>query len=140
MRLGAARALGNALTRTALKPRTSRNINTSSKKTSSTTAEAGSAKKKNWVTYGFDQTHEFIDRLSMHSSFFMGYSLCIIAGGLYWLHAPDPRLQEWAQREGYLELRRRERLGLLPIDPNYFDPATITLPTDEELGDTPIII
>lgn len=40
---------------------------------------------------------------------------------------------EWALREAFLELDRRERLGLPLIDPNYVDPAKIELPSEEEL-------
>jgi len=49
-------------------------------------------------------------------------------------------LKQWSQREAYLELRRREAEGLPLIDPNYVDPSTMDLPSEEELGDTPIII
>uniref|UniRef100_A0A7R9I294 NADH dehydrogenase [ubiquinone] 1 beta subcomplex subunit 11, mitochondrial n=1 Tax=Timema bartmani TaxID=61472 RepID=A0A7R9I294_9NEOP len=55
-------------------------------------------------------------------------------------YVPDFQLRDWAQREAFLELRRREQLGLPPIDRNLIDPEKITLPTDEELGDTEIII
>lgn len=49
-------------------------------------------------------------------------------------------MREWAQREAYLELARREAAGLPLVDPNLIDPSKIELPTDEELGDTEIII
>uniref|UniRef100_A0A7R9JS95 NADH dehydrogenase [ubiquinone] 1 beta subcomplex subunit 11, mitochondrial n=1 Tax=Timema genevievae TaxID=629358 RepID=A0A7R9JS95_TIMGE len=55
-------------------------------------------------------------------------------------YVPDFQLRDWAQREAFLELRRREQLGLPPIDRNLIDPEKIILPTDEELGDTEIII
>ena len=41
---------------------------------------------------------------------------------------------DWSIREAYLELERREQLGLPLIDPNLVDPAKLDLPTDEELG------
>ena len=47
---------------------------------------------------------------------------------------------EWAQREAYLLIAKRERDGLPYIDKNFMDPEKINLPTDEELGDTEIII
>lgn len=53
---------------------------------------------------------------------------------------PDMNLSEWSQREAFIVLRERELAGLDPIDPWYVDPATVELPTDEELGDTEIII
>lgn len=40
---------------------------------------------------------------------------------------------DWAQREAFLEIDRREKLGLPYIDPNLVDPAKITLPSEEEL-------
>lgn len=50
------------------------------------------------------------------------------------------RMVDWAQREGYLELRRREAEGLPLIDPNLVSVDKFELPEDEELGDTEIII
>lgn len=76
----------------------------------------------------------------MHVTFFMSVSLCLVMGGTYLVFAPDARNLEWAQREAYLELRRREQLGLPPVDPFYIHPDKVVLPTDEELGDTEIII
>lgn len=55
-------------------------------------------------------------------------------------YLPDVKGKDWAQREAYLQLRYREEHGLLPIDPNVIDPSKVVLPTDEELGDTDIII
>lgn len=64
----------------------------------------------------------------------------MVIGGAIWGYAPDPLLRDWAQREAFLTLRRREAAGLEPISRDYVDPASITLPSDEELGDTNIII
>lgn len=50
------------------------------------------------------------------------------------------RMLDWAQREGYLQLRRREELGLPVIDPNLVDISKFELPSDEELARTEIII
>jgi len=52
------------------------------------------------------------------------------------------RLAHWRQREAYLELARREKLGLPLIDPNLVDPVKMKafLPSDEELGNKKIII
>uniref|UniRef100_A0A6M2DZ28 NADH dehydrogenase [ubiquinone] 1 beta subcomplex subunit 11, mitochondrial n=1 Tax=Xenopsylla cheopis TaxID=163159 RepID=A0A6M2DZ28_XENCH len=76
----------------------------------------------------------------MHCVFFFSITLCIVFGGFAWTYAPDHSLRHWAQREAFLELRRREELGLPLIDKNLVDPSQIVLPTDEELGDTEIII
>lgn len=48
----------------------------------------------------------------------------------------------WRQREAYLELARREAKGLPLVDPNLVPAEKMLqyLPTDEELGDTDIII
>lgn len=60
--------------------------------------------------------------------------------GFYLSYMPDLNLRDWATREAFLELRRREAAGLPLIDPNLVPPENIVLPTDEELGDTDIII
>lgn len=60
--------------------------------------------------------------------------------GFIWGYAPDPLLRDWAQREAFLELRRREAAGLDPISRDYADPANVVLPSDEELGNMEIII
>ncbi|TMW43274.1 hypothetical protein DOY81_011647 [Sarcophaga bullata] len=95
---------------------------------------------KNWVSYGFDTKDETNDRNSTKSSFFFAVTLCLVWGTFFWAYLPDTQMRDWAQREAYLELRRREKAGVDLISPNYIDPATIVLPSDEELGDTEIII
>ena len=47
---------------------------------------------------------------------------------------------DWCYREAYLLLREREAKGVVPVDRNLVDPAKIQLPSEEELGDHPIII
>ncbi|KXJ69952.1 NADH dehydrogenase [ubiquinone] 1 beta subcomplex subunit 11, mitochondrial [Aedes albopictus] len=103
-------------------------------------AAAAASTNKNWVSYGFDYKSETEDRNSMHSSFFFTVTLCLVFGTFYWAYLPDPQLQDWSQREAYLELRRREAAGLEPISKDFIDPAQIVLPSDEELGDTEIVI
>lgn len=95
---------------------------------------------KNWVSYGFDQRSKSMDRVVLHMIFFASVSVMLVTGTFYLAYLPDYSLHDWALREGYLELRRREEAGLPLIDPNLIDPAKITLPSDEELGDTNIII
>lgn len=106
----------------------------------SETAESITASKKNWVSYGFDFQKEEDDNNSMHATFFFSITLCIVFGGFVFAYFPDVMLRDWAQREAYLELRRREAQGLPAIDRNLIDPSKIVLPSDEELGDTDIII
>jgi NADH dehydrogenase (ubiquinone) 1 beta subcomplex subunit 11 len=104
------------------------------------TTEITAVSKKNWVSYGFDFKKEEDDRNAMHSAFFFSITLCIVLGGFVFTYYPDVMLRDWSQREAYLELRRREAQGLPRIDRNLIDPSKIVLPSDEELGDTEIII
>lgn len=93
--------------------------------------------KSTWQPYGFGRD-EVEDRIHMHLMFFFGISVCVV--GIVFYAAYSPTTHDWEQREAFFELRRREKLGLPAIDPNYVDPNTIDLPSDEELGDTEIII
>jgi NADH dehydrogenase (ubiquinone) 1 beta subcomplex subunit 11 len=106
----------------------------------SETTESTTVSKKNWVSYGFEFKREEDDKNSMYASFFFSITLCIVFGGFVFTYFPDFMLRDWAQREAYLELRRREARGLPPIDRNLIEPGKIVLPSDEELGDTEIII
>lgn len=96
--------------------------------------------KKYFYTYGFGGKTEAEEHDLMHAAFFFSVTLVLMFGGFILAYQPDFMLRDWAQREGFLELRRREKLGLPLIDSNYVDPAQIELPSDEELGDTEIII
>ncbi|XP_053688011.1 NADH dehydrogenase [ubiquinone] 1 beta subcomplex subunit 11, mitochondrial [Sabethes cyaneus] len=116
-------------------------VDVTSKKAAAKPAEpAATAVKKNWVSYGFDYKDEANDRSATNASFFFSVTLCLVLGSFYWAYLPDPQLRDWAQREGYLELRRREAAGLEPISKDFIDPSKIVLPTDEELGTTEIVI
>lgn len=95
---------------------------------------------KNWISYGFEKKDQALDRKYMHLLFFVTVTMGIIGTMYAWCYAPDLNLKDWAQREAYVELRRREAAGLPPIDRNLINPALVTLPSDEELGDTEIII
>ncbi|XP_059613171.1 NADH dehydrogenase [ubiquinone] 1 beta subcomplex subunit 11, mitochondrial [Phlebotomus argentipes] len=96
--------------------------------------------KKNWQSYGFEHHDEQADRTQTRASFFFCVTLCLVWGGFYMAYLPDYRMRDWAQREAYLEVRRREALGLPYVNKDYADPANFPLPSDEELGDTEIII
>ncbi|XP_055538450.1 NADH dehydrogenase [ubiquinone] 1 beta subcomplex subunit 11, mitochondrial [Wyeomyia smithii] len=125
------------------KNRDAATIDVTSKKTTKPAEPAAAsttAVKKNWVSYGFDQRNEANDRSATNASFFFSVTLCLVLGSFYWAYLPDPQLRDWAQREGYLELRRREAAGLEPISKDFIDPSQIVLPTDEELGNTEIMI
>lgn len=118
-----------------------RNITTSKKNSdSATTACDTSNDDKNWVSYGFDYKSKEEDTNVHNASFFFSVTLCLVFGGFAWAYAPDVHMRDWTQREAFLELRRREKAGLLPIDPNYIDPKTVKLPSESELCDAEIII
>ncbi|XP_012251384.2 NADH dehydrogenase [ubiquinone] 1 beta subcomplex subunit 11, mitochondrial [Athalia rosae] len=119
-----------------------RAINSSSKKCESKIPEITFAPppKTNWVSYGFDYKDKTIDRNVTKNTLFMTITVMMVFGGFLLSYLPDPQLRDWTQREAYLEIRRREELGLPHIDCNLVNPANIVLPTDEELGDTEIII
>lgn len=97
-------------------------------------------KSKNWVSYGFSITDKEEDRQYTNGTYFMGVSVAIVGSIFIWAYLPDRQLLEWSQREAFIVLREREAAGLEPISPNYIDPNLIELPSDEELGDTEIII
>ncbi|KAL6442406.1 hypothetical protein ACFW04_002562 [Cataglyphis niger] len=96
--------------------------------------------KKKWVSYGFSVTDEAEDRHTMHATMFVVVTIVFVLGFTVMAYLPDVRGKDWAQREAYLQIRYREEQGLPLIDPNLIDPSKITLPSDEELGDTEIII
>ncbi|CAG9817401.1 unnamed protein product [Phaedon cochleariae] len=108
--------------------------------TSTGPAEAKSAIERNWMSYGYDFNSKEADRNAMHSIMFASITLCIAVFGFYLAYMPDYNLRDWSQREAFLELRRREALGLPLIDPNFINPDQIQLPSDDELGETEIII
>lgn len=96
--------------------------------------------KKKWVSYGFDNEDEAEDRHALHQTLFVTVTICLVLGSTVMAYLPDVKGKDWAQREAYLQLRYREEHGLPLIDPNMIDPSKIKLPSDEELGDTEIII
>ncbi|XP_072752357.1 NADH dehydrogenase [ubiquinone] 1 beta subcomplex subunit 11, mitochondrial [Anoplolepis gracilipes] len=96
--------------------------------------------KRKWVSYGFSEINEAEDRHILHVTMFVVVTIVFVLGGTVLGYLPDVRGKDWAQREAYLQLRYREEHGLPLIDPNLIDPSKITLPSDEELGDTEIII
>lgn len=128
--------------------RNSRLISTSQKNRETATAvspakaetQSSVSTDKNWVSYGFEFKDQAADRSSMKGSFFFSVTLCLVWGTFVWSYLPDTQMRDWAQREGYLELRRREAAGIEPINKDYVDSSSIQLPEDEDLGNTEIII
>lgn len=144
LRLNQLQGVRNAIL---LTQRNVRLISTSPKKSdtatiSAKTTETASASKtqENWVSWGWDYKNKTTDDSWMNSSFFFSVTLCLVFGTFYLAYTPDNMLRDWSQREAYLKLRRREAAGLEPISSDYVDPASIELPSDEDLGDTEIII
>lgn len=135
------------ITRTQQFPALYRAVGTSSSQKSDTTTsvtekieDACKPRVKPWVSYGFSDEDQDIDKHLMHLTVFVAISICFCFGGWLLIYIPDFRQRDWMLREAYLVLREREAKGLPPIDPNLIDPAKVKLPTDEELGDTEIII
>lgn len=120
-------------------PKKSETATISTTEKSETVSETA-AKTKNWVYWGWDTKSQEDDNNYMKSTFFCSVTLCLVGGSFIYFYQPDFLMRDWAQREAYLELRRREAAGLPPISPDYIDPSLITLPSDEELGQTEIII
>lgn len=121
-------------------PKKSDTATISTTEKSNETVSKAAEKNKNWVYWGFDTQDKTDDTNAMNASFFFSVTLCLVGGTFVYFYQPDFLMRDWAQREAYLELRRREAAGLEPVSPNYIDPSLIELPSDEELGNTEIII
>jgi len=97
-------------------------------------------KKKYWRTLGFNWHDEKLDQLDFNYVMFVTVTIGVVGIGFLFAYLPEFRLKDWSQREAYIEIARREALGLPYIDPNVVPPEKINLPTEEELGDFEIII
>ncbi|CAG5122118.1 unnamed protein product [Candidula unifasciata] len=97
-------------------------------------------KEENWTSYGYAPGDRDTDWFQHHLMMFLVITVafcgCLFVGA----YMPDYMLHDWAQREAFLELERRERLGLPLVDPEYAKIDPSDLPSDEELGDAEIII
>lgn len=93
-----------------------------------------------WISWGLDRVNKAQDRFDAHFLFFFaGTGVMYLVIVFLWYY-PDYRLDSWAQREAYLEMARRKKLGGPYISRDYVPADRIKLPTDEELGDAEIII
>merc|ERR1712122_254454 len=72
----------------------------------------------NWMSYGYSLTDREYDVVGHNLILFLGITVCICWGSFIVAYHPDHRMRDWACREGYLELARREREGLPLIDGN----------------------
>jgi len=88
---------------------------------------------EHWVSFG----HNYHDRdadVATHRTMAFMTVFQIIAGMFIINYWPDFKRRDWCQREAYLEIARREALGLPLIDPDYIPPEKMLLPSDEELA------
>lgn len=96
---------------------------------------------EHWVSFG----HDFHDRESdvAHHRLFAFLTVSQLMFFVFAAHYyPDLRRRDWGHREAFLEIARREALGLPLIDPDYIPPEKMLLPSDEELmalGEEPLI-
>ncbi|XP_053212081.1 uncharacterized protein LOC128395640 [Panonychus citri] len=107
---------------------------------------------KNWLTWGADPLDKKRDRYEVHYYVATTIVGIIIWGGLIFrYYRPDyaplniytgysavigrDQFDYWAMREAYLELERREKLGLPLIDPDYIprEKMLTQLPSEDEL-------
>lgn len=88
---------------------------------------------KFWVSYGYDYFNQKADRFMNHYYSFL-FGTVMVAGFFLtrWFRA-DEELNNWAVREAFIEIKRREELGLPYVDCNYIPPEKVRLPTEEEL-------
>lgn len=88
---------------------------------------------KFWRSYGFDEFDKRADRFFTHIHSF-GFGVLVIGAFFFvqW-YKQDDELNNWALREAYIEIKRREELGLPYVDCNYIPPEKVRLPTEEEL-------
>lgn len=105
-----------------------------------TVEDFAETKPRNWVSYGYDYENYEEDRHTAKVVNFCVITILAVGGTFIFAYIPDVGNRDWAVREAYLLLHKREKLGLPLIDKNYIDPEKIVLPTDEELGDTEIIL
>ncbi|XP_060580470.1 NADH dehydrogenase [ubiquinone] 1 beta subcomplex subunit 11, mitochondrial-like [Ruditapes philippinarum] len=102
--------------------------------------DANPERLKNWVPYGWHLSDRENDTFNMNLVNFAMFTITIVFGAVYIAYEPDTRLREWSAREAFLELDRREKAGLPLVDPYLIPPEQIELPSEEEIGDTEIII
>jgi len=103
-------------------------------------ATASTTGKRNWISFGFSQKSEDEDINNRNGVMFFTVTLLLVMGSFFLGYFPDYKLRNWAQREAFIELARREALGLPLIDPNLVPPEKVNLPSEEELGDFDIVI
>ncbi|KAH9508053.1 NADH dehydrogenase 1 beta subcomplex subunit 11 ndufb11 [Bulinus truncatus] len=99
-----------------------------------------SESEENYVSYGYEPGDRDKDWFIYNLVMFCGITIGLCWGGFVLAYQPDYKFRDWGIREAYLELERREREGLPLVDPDYTKIDINSLPSDEEIGDTDIII
>jgi len=105
--------------------------------------EEGWQKQADWMSFGYVWNDEYYDWAWHHTVMFFGYCVFMYGFGSALFYGRDwPDMHEWARRESYLELARREKYGYPYISPDYIERSKLEaqLPSEEELGEYPIII
>lgn len=105
-----------------------------------TAADFADTKPRYWMSYGYSEEDYHQDRDAHHVLMFMAVTVAVCGVTFLLMYSPDSNELDWITREAYLELGRREKLGLPLVDPNLVDPSRIQLPSEEEIGDLEIII
>ncbi|CAN8001153.1 unnamed protein product [Ixodes hexagonus] len=105
-----------------------------------TAADFADTKPRYWMSYGYSETDYTVDRDFHHVVMFLAITLVTCGCGFLMMYIPDFRNLDWTEREAYLRLEQRERLGLPRIDRNLVDPSRLTLPSEEELEGQEIIL
>lgn len=95
---------------------------------------------ENYLTHGYYYEDPEKDEWTHHMHMLVYVTMPTIVFLLFAIYYPDHQDRAWEKREAFLELARREKLGLPLIDINFIDPSKIHLPSDEELGDFEIIV
>lgn len=105
--------------------------------------DQGQRLRRDWIAFGYHPTDEYMDWKTHHYFMFHAFTLIVCGTAFFFYYCPDwHTCREWATREAYIEMARREKYGLPYISKDYIDPkkVTATLPSEEELGDFEIII
>jgi len=98
------------------------------------------AAKKKWISFGFHWETEEQDLTVRNFVMFTSVTCLIVLFSFVVSYFPDVKRRHWFQREAYIELARREALGLPLISEDLVPPSSINLPTEEELGNFEIIV
>jgi len=88
---------------------------------------------RNWISYGYFEDDRELDR-DLHALMMFGMvTLSTVFLAFIIGYLPDWRMQDWGVRQAHLELARREKNGLPPVDRELIPLDRIELPSEEEL-------